>query len=143
MQAEKNKAIVRRFIEEMSSDLSVIDVLCAPNFIAHLPGNPAPTDRQGFKNFAALLYAAFPDLHHEVDDQIAEGDKVVSRVSVRGTHKGPLLWIAPTNREACFTDLIIIHLEDSRAVELWAQFDILSILAQSHQELFDGSGSGQ
>ena len=140
MLEEKNKAIVRRFIEEMDSDLSVIDVFCAPDSIAHLPGSPAPTDRQGFKTFAALLYAAIPDLRHEVDDQIAEGDKVVSRVSVRGTHRGPLLWIAPTNREVCFTDLIIIRLEDGKAVELWAQFDFLSILTQSNSELFDGSG---
>ena len=80
--------------------------------VAHLPGNPAPADCDGFKSFAALLYSALPDLRHTVEDQIAEGDKVVSRVTVRGTQKGPLLFLPPTNKAVSFADIIIVRLEE-------------------------------
>lgn len=95
---EKNKTTVREFIEGLRADLAGIDAACDPCPVAHLPGNPAPADRDGFKSFAALLYCAFPDLQHTVEDQIAEGDKVVSRVTVRGTQQGPLLFLPPTNK---------------------------------------------
>lgn len=127
---EKNKTIVREFIEGLRADLAGIDAVCDPGLVAHLPGNPAPADRDGFKGFAALLYSAFPDLAHTVEDQIAEGDRVVSRVTVRGTQQGPLLFLPPTNRTVSFTDIIIVRLEKGRVVELWAQFDVLTVLAQ-------------
>lgn len=65
-----------------------------------------------------------------MEDQIAEGDKVVSRVTVRGTQQGPLLFLPPTNKAVSFTDIFIVRLEEGRAVELWAQFDALTLLAQ-------------
>jgi predicted ester cyclase len=92
------------------------------------PGNPEPTDRQGFKDFVALLYAAFPDLQHKVEDQIAENDKVVSLVTVRGTHQGDFQGIAPTGKQVIITDMIITRLQGGQAVELWAQFDALGLL---------------
>lgn len=128
---EKNKAFVRQFIEGLGSDLGGIDDLCGPGFIAHLPGNPVPADREGFKAFAAQLYSALPDLRHTLEDQIAEGDRVVSRVTVSGTQRGPLLFLPPTNTPVSFTDIIIVRLEEGRAVELWAQFDVLTLLAQA------------
>lgn len=127
---ENNKTIVREFIEGLRADLAGIDAVCDPGLVAHLPGNPAPADRDGFKGFAALLYSAFPDLAHTVEDQIAEGDRVVSRVTVRGTQQGPLLFLPPTNRAVSFTDIIIVRLEKGRVVELWAQFDVLTVLAR-------------
>jgi predicted ester cyclase len=127
---ETNKTIVREFIEGLGADLAGIDAVCDPGLVAHLPGNPAPTGRDGFKRFAALLYSAFPDLRHAVEDQIAEGDNVVSRVTVRGTQMGPLLFLPPTNKAVNFTDIIIVRLNKGRVVELWAQFDVLTLLPQ-------------
>jgi predicted ester cyclase len=128
---EQNKTIVRAFIEGLSADLAAIDAVCSPGLVAHLPGNPAPADREGFKAFAALLYSAIPDLRHAVEDLIAEGDKVVCRVTVSGTQKGPLLFLPPTNLPVSFTDIIILRLREGRVAELWAQFDALSLLAQA------------
>ena len=71
---EKNRTIVREFIEGLRADLAGIDAVCDPGLVAHLPGNPAPADRDGFKSFAALLYSALPDLRHTVEDQIADGE---------------------------------------------------------------------
>lgn len=78
----------------------------------------------------ALLYAAFPDLHHKVEDQIAENDRVVSLVTVRGTHQGDFQGIAPKGKQMIITDIIIARIKGGKAVELWAQFDALGLLQQ-------------
>lgn len=128
MSIEKNKAIVRSFIE--ANTVSSIDELCAPDFIAHLPGFPSPTDRLSFMNFASMLYSAFPDLHHTVEVQLAENDMVASCVTVLGTHQAMFQGIPATGRQVEFTDLIITRLKNGKAVELWAQFDVIGLLNQ-------------
>ncbi|UCD58853.1 MAG: ester cyclase [Candidatus Hydrogenedentota bacterium] len=130
MSIEENKAIVRSFIEGLRHDLAAIDELCTLNFTAHLPGFPGPADRDTFKNFASMFYNALPDLQHTVEAQIAENNMVVSRVTVRGTHQGPFQGIRPTGKQVEITDIIIMRLENGRAVELWAQFDVLGLLQQ-------------
>jgi len=130
MTSKHNKAIIRRFIEGLRQDLSAIDELCAVNFTCHLPGFPGPSDKETFKGFAALLYNAFPDLHHTVEDQIAENNRVASRVTVRGTHQGLFQGIPATGKKVVFTDMIIMRLKETKVLELWAQFDVLSLLEQ-------------
>jgi len=125
---EKNKAIVKNLIE--ANTVASIDELCAPNFVGHLPGFSAPTDRVNFMNFASLLYGAFPDLNHTVEVQLAENDMVACCVTVRGTHQGIFQGIPPTGKKVEFTDLIIARFDNGKAVELWAQFDILGLLQQ-------------
>lgn len=130
MTTEKNKAIINRFLEELGKDLTAIDVFFAPNALAHLPGSPEPTNREGFKQFVTLLYTAFPDLHHTVEDQIAENDKVVNRVTARGIHQGYFQGIAPTSRQVIITDILITRIKGGKVIELWAQFDALGLLQQ-------------
>jgi predicted ester cyclase len=125
-----SKAIVRTFLERLDKDLSAIDDFLIADCLANLPGNPDPTNRDGFRQFVAMLYAAFPDLHHTVEDQIAENDKVVSLVNVRGTHLGELFGIASTGRQIMFRDFIITRIQKGKVIELWAQFDALSLLQQ-------------
>lgn len=128
MAIEENKAIVRNFIE--SNDLAEIDEVCAHNLIAHLPGFSSPVDRKTFKGFASMLYNALPDLDHTVEAQVAEDDMVVSRITVRGTHQGVFQGIPPTGNQVEFTDIVIVRVENAKAVELWAQFDVLGLLQQ-------------
>ncbi len=130
MTIDQNKAVMRRFLEELDKHLPAIDTFLSPGCLAHLPGNPEPTDREGFKHFVASLYTAFPGLYHKVEDQIAENDKVVSLVAVFGTHQGDFQGIAPTGKQVKITDIIITRIQGGKAVELWAQFDALSLLQQ-------------
>jgi len=127
---EKNKGFIRRFLEELDKDLSAVDDFFSSNCVVHLPGNPGPANREGFKQFVRLLYTAFPDLRHTVEDQIAEDDKVVSLVKAHGTHQGPFQSIEPTGRQVTITDIVITHLATGRVIELWAQFDVLGLLQQ-------------
>ena len=140
MTTEKNKAIINHFLEKLDKDLTAIDVFFASNALAHLPGYPEPTNCEGFKQFVTLLYIAFPDLRHTVEDQIAENDKVVNRVTARGTHQGYFQGIAPTNRQITIADIFITRIKEGKVVELWAQFDALGLLQQLG--VFPPIGSG-
>lgn len=130
MSAEQNKALVSQFLKRLDENLRVIDEVCDSQFVAHLPGTTQPTNREGFAQFVSLFYLAFPDLCHTVEDQVAEGDKVVSRLIVQGTHRGPFQGIAPTGKPVTFTDIMISRIEDGKIMELWAQFDALGLLQQ-------------
>src|SRR5215207_7048904 len=88
-QAEQNKAVVRRFVEESNRvNLSAYDQLLADNFVDHSAPPGYPNDREGQKQFAAMLHVAFPAGMQAIDDLISEGDKVVMRWTARGTHAG-------------------------------------------------------
>lgn len=126
----ENKAMVERFLKDLDEDIGAIDEFFSPGCRAHLPGNNLPADREGFKAFVGMLYAAFPDLHHKIEQQIGEGNKVASLVTVRGTHKGDFQGTSPTGRQVIFNDIIIAQIENGKFVALWAQFDVLGLLHQ-------------
>ena len=127
------KAVVRRFFDEVinRSNSTVADELLAPDFLDH--GLPAgfPPGRSGFKQFAAMLAGAFPDLHVTVDELVAEGNVVAVRLTVRGTHNGVLLGrIAPTGTKATWTGMDFIRLDQGKMVERWSVRDLLSLMQQ-------------
>jgi len=95
MTTDQNKAVMRIFLEKLDKDISAIDEFFIPDCIAYLPGFPTPTNREGFRQFVVMLYTAFPDLHHTMQDQIAENDKVANHVNVYGTHLGRLPRYSP------------------------------------------------
>ncbi len=130
MAVDQNKAIICSFLAALDKRSTAIDEFFNPDCLAHLPGSPEPTDREGFKQFVTLLYTAFPDLQHKVEDQIAENDKVVSLVTVQGTHRGNFRGIAPTGKQVIITDILITRIQGRKIAELWAQFDALSLLQQ-------------
>jgi len=130
MTTDQNKTAVRSFLEKLDKNISAIEEYFIPDCPAHLPGNPDPTDREGFQQFVAMLYTAFPDLHHTVEEQIAEDDNVASIINVHGTHKGDFLGVAPTGRQVIFEDFMITRFQGGKVVELWAQLDALILLQQ-------------
>ncbi|MCG6534413.1 MAG: ester cyclase [Syntrophales bacterium LBB04] len=130
MTTDKNKALMRLFLEKLDKDISAIEEYFIPDCVAHLPGIPDPTNREGFRQFVAMLYAAFPDLHLSMEDQIAESDKVANHVNVYGTHRGDFQGIPPTGKQVEFKDFFITRIQGDKVVELWAQFDALSLLQQ-------------
>jgi len=130
MTTEQHKVFIRRFLETLDRDLTAINDFFSPDCLSHLPGRATPTNREGFKQFVTLLYAAFPDLKHTVEDQIAENDKVVTRVTARGSHQGHFQGIAPTGKEVMITDIMITRIKGGKVLDLWAQFDVLGLLQQ-------------
>ncbi len=82
------------------------------------------------KQYFSSLHSAFPDVHMDVEDMIAEGDKVVARVSVSGTHQGEFMGIDPTGNRVTITGIDILRIVDGKVVEHWGNFDDLGMLQQ-------------
>ncbi len=132
MSAEANKAIVNRIWEEVVNEgnLNIADELFATSYVYHGPGGREIKGPEGFKQFIAMRRTAFPDFHVAVEDMVAEGDRVVSRWTAAGTHKGDLMGIAPTERRGTMTGITITRIVDGKVVEDWENLDQLGILRQ-------------
>ncbi len=129
--SEENKAVVRRLFEESDNRKGELpDDLFTPDYVFHFPGSPEPLDLQGHVRIARMLYAAFPDLRHRVEEQVAEGDKVTSRFTMHGTHGGEFMGISPTGRWVAATGISIDRFADGRIAEEWVNSDALGIMQQ-------------
>jgi ketosteroid isomerase-like protein len=122
MSAEENMALARRFMEaRVKGDVDAVDEMMAPNFVSHarLLPNQAP-DREGVKWAVAQLAAAFSRARVVVEDQVAQGDKMVSRFIVHSTHdQGELMGVAPTDRELTSTHIVIQRIVEGKIAEEW------------------------
>ncbi len=130
--SEENKAIARRIYDEAwnKGNLDLIDELCDANLVAHnLPPEVSP-DRAGFKQLIAMYRAAYSDVQMIVEDQIAEGDRVVTRWTGRGTHKGELMGIPPTGRHVTVTGIDIERIAGGKVIEAWGEFDAMGMMQQ-------------
>ncbi len=132
MPAEENKALVRRLYEEVlnKGNLGVIDELCSADVVDHSAPPGIPSGIEGVKQMMAMYRAVFPDMHVTIEDLIAEGDKVVSRYTLRGTQKGNFMGIAPTGKQVTLTGIAIDHRVDGKVVEHWENFDQLGMMQQ-------------
>ena len=132
--SEQNKAIVRRWFEEVwnRGRVETIDELLAPHGIGHgLGDSEADTHGpEGFKPFVANLRGAIPDMHISLDDVIGEGDRVALRFTLRGTHTGPGLGIPPSGNRVQIQGVIIVKLLNGQLVEAWNSYDQLGLLRQ-------------
>jgi steroid delta-isomerase-like uncharacterized protein len=134
MSIEENKAIARRAYEEVFSkgNFSLADELYASAHVNHFPGNPPglPSGLEGLKQLIAFYRSAFPDLHFTVEDQIAEGDRVVTRTTSTGTNTGPLMSVPATGKSVVVTGIQIDRIADGKIVETWGNFDQLGLFQQ-------------
>ena len=131
--SEENKVISRRFYEQFfnQGNLSVADELLAADALDHNPPGPGfATGQEGVKQVVTMFRSAFPDLHLTIEDQIAEGDRVASRLTARGTHRGELMGIPPTGKTVTIGLVDILRLEGGQIVERWGQVDMLGMLQQ-------------
>jgi predicted ester cyclase len=126
------KEIVKRLLEEpWTGNWDVIDEFVAPTYIGHDPSAPEPIrGPEGLKANVQQYLAGFPNGRITVDDQIAEGDKVATRWTGRGTQTGEIAGIAPTGKEVTVMGLTISRLEGGRVVEEWTTWDTLGMLVQ-------------
>ena len=131
MGTQENKVTVRSLIEEAfdKGNLSAIDELIADEYVNHAAGTEV-RGREGMKGFVTTYRGAFPDYHCVIEDQIAEGDTVVTRWTVRRTQDGELMGIPPTGKRVSVPGVVIDRLADGRLVETWLQADFLGMLQQ-------------
>ena len=124
------KAAARELLASIDADQAQsMPALFAEHFVARLPGMP-PLDRAAFQQFGQGFYAAFPDLRHAVEDQVAEGNTVVNRLLVRGTHRGEFQGIPPTGRAVEIAAITVQRFADGKLVEMHLLVDTLGLLQQ-------------
>ncbi|MEU9133110.1 ester cyclase [Kitasatospora sp. NPDC048540] len=135
MSAEENKRLVRRFYREIDEgNLDAMDELVAEDYVDHSPPPfplPLPPGREGLKAAFRLFRGATPGTHR-IEDQIAEGDKVVTRLTARGEQTGDLPGIPAGNspRPLEMTATVIHRIENGRLAEKWSDKDLLRFLQQ-------------
>ena len=146
MTTEDNKALVRRFYEEVwdQGNVAAVDELIAENIVLHYDypaDTPQPAENQlglgleKIKHYVSQLRTTFPDYHFTVELQVTEGDLVVTRGTARGTHQGEY-WgltfqdIRPTEKKVTWTETAIDRIVDGKIVENWINEDALGRLQQ-------------
>jgi len=130
MSTEDNKALVRRFFAEyQQGNLDGAEEVLAANFVHHQPGS-ASQNREAYKQLGSVFLTAFPDMQWIIEDQVAEGEKVATRLTISGTHRGELMGIPPTGKQVSCTEIAIDRLADGKIVERWNLFDMMSMLQQ-------------
>jgi steroid delta-isomerase-like uncharacterized protein len=132
MLAEENKALVRRFVDEVQSggNIDLIDEICSPEFVNHSAPPRLPADREGIKIVTAIFREAFPDSYFTVEDMMAEEDKVATRKTFHGTHRGEFMSIPPSGRSVSMALIDVVRITDGRVVEHWSVADNLSMMQQ-------------
>ncbi len=132
MSAEENKALVRRFVDEVQSagNIDAIDELCSPEFVNHSAPPGVPSNCEGVKQLTAMFRRAFPDSYFTVEEMIAEGDKVVTRKTFHGTHEGEFMGIPPSGRSVSMGLIDIVRASEGRVVEHWSMGDNLGLMQQ-------------
>ncbi len=133
MSIEDDKAVAAAVVERVMNqgDLAAVDEYYAPGYVEHDALPPAiPPGLEGIRQLSGMLRAAFPDLHYSVDDVMAEGDKVVQRVTGSGTMHGPLFGLPATGRSASWSEIHISRFDGGKVAEHWSVTDQLGMLQQ-------------
>ncbi len=129
---EENKSIFRRYVEELGNEgkLELADEIF-DRYLAHQPdGSVLERGLEDVKRFMGEFREGFPDFYSTIEDQIAEGDKVVTRWMMRGTHMGEFRGIAPTGKGVDVTGIGIFRFSDGKVVESWDNFDQLGMMRE-------------
>jgi predicted ester cyclase len=134
---EQNIELTRRWLEEMDKgNLEIYDEICTDDYKCHFPWSANPLNRDAHKQVVKAQMVRFPDYNHTVEDIFAQGDKVVARVTNRGTHEGaPVRGIPPTGKEFEFSVIVIVRFVNGKVAEMWAEFDSLVYYQQLGFEL--------
>ena len=132
MSTKENVALDRRVAEKVwnEGDMDVADQVFASDVVLHGAAPGLPPGVEGVKAAVTAYRAAFPDLHVTNDDYVAEGDRVASRWSWQGTHKGELFGIPATGKQVTMTGISIMRVVDGKIAEVWSSSDQLSLMQQ-------------
>jgi predicted ester cyclase len=132
MSAVENKARMKRIPLEIFNQgkLDIADEVMAADYVEHVLPPGFAEGIAGFKQFVTALRAAFPDFHYTMEEEIAEGDKVVQRVTAHGTMQGAFAGMPATGKHATWTEIHIARVAGGKLVEHWANIDQLGMLQQ-------------
>ena len=132
MSTEDNKALLRRYYDEVinKKNLAAIDEFIDPQMVDHTLPPGVPAGIEGQRQVFSMYSTAFPDAHFTVEDLIAEGDRVVARLSVSATQHGAFMGLPPTGKHVRFTGIDIIRIAGGKLVEHWGEMDMLGLLQQ-------------
>jgi steroid delta-isomerase-like uncharacterized protein len=131
--AEENKALVRRSFEEVfnQGNLDAVEEIFAPDYVLHDPTSPEEIrGTEGMRQYVSMYRTAFPDLQQTIEDEIAEGEKVATRLTGRGTHQGELIGIPPTGNRVEAVGIVINRMSGGKIAESWANYDALGMMQQ-------------
>ena len=131
--SEENKALARRWFEEVfnAQNFDVADEITAQDTVNHDPTlTDLPSGPEGDRHVVNLYHGAFPDAQITVEEQIAEGDRVVTRWSGRGTHQGELLGVHPSGNRVELTGMTINRFSGGKIAETWTNYDALGMMQQ-------------
>ena len=131
MSIEENKNIVRRYQEIYNhNDLNFLNEVLSEDLLTPniMPG--IPPGLEGAKAAHRIMLAGFPDYQTIIEDIISEGDKVVARIKMTGTHTGEFMSIPPTGKRISFTGIYIVRIVNGKIVEHWGEEDSVSLLQQ-------------
>ena len=131
--AAANKELVRRFYKEVyvNWNMTLADQVLSPQFTSHDWPEGGPTGPQAFRAYYSAIRSALPNARYEVDDLIAEGDKVVVRWRLLGTHEGAFRGIAPTGQPITLKGIAIYRVEGGKLMERWVVSDLYGALEES------------
>jgi steroid delta-isomerase-like uncharacterized protein len=129
---DTNKLLVQRLVKEAQEGgrLEVVDELLADDFVDHTPLPGLPPTRDGVRMLFAGLRQAFPDLRVRIDEQLADGDRVATRKTFTGTHRGPFLGVEPSGNAVSFEVIDILTLREGKIREHRVVVDQLALLRQ-------------
>jgi len=132
MATQRNEDVVRRFYEAAFSrgDPNAVNDLVAPDFVDHNPFPGQAPDREGLRQFIRTFHGPLPDLRVEIDDMIAQGDKVVTRWTARATHKGSFLQVPATGKQVTVSGIDIMRIENGKIAEHWGYQDQLGFVKE-------------
>jgi steroid delta-isomerase-like uncharacterized protein len=128
----RNKALMRRFYEELWSkgNLEAIPELVAEDFVDHQAPVGQPSGREELAGLVVVWRTGFPDMQETVEDLISEGDKVVGRFLMRGTHRGEFMGVAPTGRSVTMSGIDVVRIADGKISEFWYAEQMLELMQQ-------------
>ncbi|MBI4470071.1 MAG: ester cyclase [Acidobacteria bacterium] len=140
--SEENKAIIRRYCNELWNEwnLDLVDEFISEKISFRGSLGLTVLGRDGFKAYVELVRSAFPDFHKTVEELIAEGDRVVARLTFHGTHKGRLFGYEPTGRQVSYAGAGIFRLRDGKIVDGWVLGDTLNLTRQIETPNVSGPG---
>lgn len=130
--SETNKALVRRSFNEClnTGDFTTFNDIVANNYVYQDPAVGTKKGHQDFESMMTMYRTAFPDLHFTIEEQIAEGNKVVTRWTATATHKGEYLGIKPTGKRTTVSGILISTIENGKIVNDVEAWDALGLLTQ-------------
>ncbi len=131
MSTEDNKALMRRRHDEMNRhNAGACDTLLTDDYVEHNNMSPEPLNKAAARGLMASLFAAIPDMHRDIVEQIAEGDRMMERLRYTGTQEGEFRGIPATGRAMSFDAVTVTCLRDGKIVEIWALLDAMTMMQQ-------------